>query len=89
MTKQLVALCDFIKYQLENDKCTADEIKSIYRMVETNLEVDATTKDIAEFMNQSESNVKAVISRNYGDKPKRKVYHSMFWFLKKMPSKWL
>lgn len=89
MKRRLIALCDFFKYQLENDKCTAEEIKSVCKMAESNLEVDATVKDMADFFGQSEQNVNNVIHRHYGDKPKRRVYHNLNWVLTQAPSKWL
>lgn len=88
MKKQLIAICDFVKFQLESETCTASEIREFYRMTSENLEVDATTEDISKFFGQPEGNVRSVCSRNYGDKPKRRVYHSFRWFINVMPQKW-
>lgn len=89
MKKQLIAICDFVKLQLETGKCTASEIRDFYKMTGESLEVDATTKDISDFFGQSETNVRSVCSRNYGDKPKRRVYHNLRWFLGVCPTKWI
>jgi hypothetical protein len=80
---------DYLKYQLENDRCTAEEIRSMYQIASRELDVDATAQDIAKFFDQKEANVRNICSRNYGDKPKRKVYHNLSWFIKVMPDSWL
>ena len=59
----ILNILDYLRYQVENDKCTSDELKSILEMVSESMEISATIKDMAEFYGQSESNVSNVISR--------------------------
>ena len=58
----ILNILDYLRYQVENDKCTSDELKSILEMVSESMEISATIKDMAEFYGQSESNVSNVIS---------------------------
>jgi hypothetical protein len=88
MKKWLITLCDFFKYQLENDRCTAEEIRSFSNMVNGNLEVDATVEDMAGYFGQSEQNVRNVLNRHYGDRPKRRTLHSMWFAIRNAPAKW-
>lgn len=88
MKNFLICILDYLKYQLENDRCTAEEIRTMYQIAAKELDVDATTKDIAEFFGQKEDNVRNICSRNYGDKAKRKIYHNLAWFIRVMPKKW-
>jgi hypothetical protein len=90
VTKQiLIDICKMFIHQLENDKCTAEEIRSISDSITENLKVDATVKDIADFYNQSEQNVRTVVSRNFHkEKPKRKVYYNFAWVSKIIPKSW-
>ena len=53
----ILNILDYLRYQVENDKCTSDELKSILEMVSESMEISATIKDMAEFYGQSESNV--------------------------------
>jgi hypothetical protein len=88
--KTLIDICKMFIYQLENDKCTAEEIRSISDSVAENLQVDVTVKDVAEFYHQSEQNVRTVVSRNFHkEKPKRKVLYNFAWILKIIPKSWL
>jgi hypothetical protein len=87
--RALIDICKMFIYQLENDKCTAEEIRSISEDVEKNLEVDATVKDIADYYHQSEQNVRTMVSRNFHkEKPKRKVFYNFAWVSKIIPKTW-
>lgn len=91
MKRFLLDILDYLKYQLEHDKCTSQELKSIYEAIDKNLEIDASISDIAEFYKQSDANVRNVISRNYKDKsaqPKRRVMYNFAWFRKIVPKSW-
>ena len=84
----ILNILDYLRYQVENDKCTSDELKSILEMVSESMEISATIKDMAEFYGQSESNVSNVISRRpipKSQKPKRRVYYNLAFFSKIVP----
>lgn len=91
----ILNILDYLRYQVENDKCTSDELKSILEMVSESMEISATIKDMAEFYGQSESNVSNVsnvISRRpipKSQKPKRRVYYNLAFFSKIIPKSWI
>ena len=59
MTKQiLLDVIDFIRHQVADDKCTAEEIRSIYKSIVNNLDIDATAKDVSQFYGVSEQSVR-------------------------------
>lgn len=89
MLKEIVIdLLDYLRYQVVNDRCTPDELKSIYRITVENLKVDATVEDIAKHYGQKESNVRNAISRMPLQKPKRRVYHNLCDIQKYLPKTW-
>lgn len=86
--QQLIELLDFYKYKLVNDKCTQDDMKSVYKMLSEQVTNDARIADIAEFYGQSESNVRNVVSRNRTDKPKRALLYNFHSITKIIPKRW-
>lgn len=86
--KILLDILDYLRYQVENDKCTPDELRSIYNSLEDNIHVEATIDDIANKYNQSPSNVRNAISRGYVGKPKRRVYYNLMKIIKCVPHSW-
>lgn len=90
MIKQiLIDTLDYLRYQLVNDKCTPEELRSIKDAVIDNLDIDASYSDIAEFYGQKESNVRNVCSRRMIEKPKRRVYTNFAAFTKILPKSWM
>lgn len=89
MIKRLILdILDFIREQVENDRCTPDELRSMYDTITENIAVDATISDIAKHYGQSESNVRNVVARTYIGKPKRRVHYNLMEFIKRVPSSW-
>lgn len=89
MIKQLVIdILDYLKFQVVNDRCTPEELRSMYNTLTENITVDATISDIASHYGQSESNVRNVLSRSYVGKPKRRVHYNFMWFVKSAPKTW-
>lgn len=86
--QQLIELLDFYKYKLVNDKCTQEDMKSLYKMLSDNVTSDATISDIATMYDQSESNVRNVVTRNRTDKPKRKLLYNFHSVQKIIPKRW-
>lgn len=90
MIKRIVLeILDYLRFQVENDKCTAAELQSIHDTLMMNMCVDATIKDIAGHYSQSESNVRNAIARGYAGKPKRRVFYDFMRFVKCMPKNWI
>lgn len=85
---ELKTILQFIEYQINEDKCTDDQIESWHKILSDNLKVDATISNISNFYGQSESNVRNVISRRMVEKPKRLVLYNWFKFTKIMPDSW-
>lgn len=89
--KLLLEIIDFMKYKVVTDQCTPEEIRKFADIATEQLDTLATSKDIAEFYGQSESNVRNVLARRYiskEHKPKRKVYFSFNLFAKLKPNSW-
>lgn len=85
--KVILDVLDYLKYQVENDKCTAAELRSLSDNTASRLEVDATIKDLAQFYGKTENDVSTVISRRLS-KPKRRVLYNFAWFSKVVPNTW-
>ncbi|MDE7411578.1 MAG: hypothetical protein K2M94_06015 [Paramuribaculum sp.] len=89
MIKQIILdILDYLKFQVANDRCTPEELRSMYDTITENLDVDATIGDIAKHYGQSESNVRNVAARSYIGKPKRRVYYNLAKFIKLIPASW-
>jgi galactitol-specific phosphotransferase system IIB component len=86
---KILEVLDFLKFQVENDKCTVAELRSINDALIDNMDVDATAKDLADFYHTSEKNVRNIASRTFHtEKPKRKVFYNLKWFRKIIPNAW-
>ena len=88
MKKAILEIIDYLRYQVVNDKCTAEELRS---MASESLKVSATIDDLAEFYGQSKNNVSNVLSRSpipAKEKPKRKVYYNFAFFRTLIPKSW-
>lgn len=86
--KVLLDILDYLRYQVVNDKCTAEELRSITHVLIENIDIDASISDIAEFYGQKETNVRNVCSRNMLTKPKQRVYINFAAFMKIIPKSW-
>ena len=65
-----------------------DEINSAAQTIESNMRVNGTISDFAEFFGQSENNIRAVIARKLLAKPKRILLYPFQKFLKIIPDRW-
>lgn len=87
-------LIDFLRFgiwQIQNDKCTYEQMRSIAETIMEDLKVMASVDDIAEFYGQSRSNVSNILSRRIvpsRDK-ERVTRYNLSWFIRQMPSRWL
>ncbi len=86
--KLILDTLDFWKYKTENNLCTPEEIESVSRMLEMNIDMKASVQEIADFYNVPETNVRATISRKLIDKPERKVMYPFQKFMKIIPDSW-
>lgn len=60
-------------YDKRLDSCTMAEMKSLSKMLMSNMEIDGTLDDFAEFYGKSKDAVSSQIKRNLLAKPKRNV----------------
>ena len=86
--KLVIEFLDFLKYKVENDLLSMDDIDSIARAIKQDLKIVATSDDLAAFYDQSNGNVRSLISRRMIHKPQRRVYYSFNAFSKIVPEKW-
>ena len=86
--KILSEILGYIKYKLDNDLCTPEEIESVSRMVQENLELYGSIEDLSRFYGVPESKVRNTINRKMVEKPKRRVYYRFLSFMKIVPEKW-
>ena len=84
----LKEILDFYRFKLDEGTCGMDDIESLTKVLEQNMELSGTVSDFAKFYGVSESNVRLVIHRNLLEKPKRRVHYSFNKFLKAVPEKW-
>ena len=88
LKNNLSELIGYIKYKVDNDLCTPEEIESVSKMAMENLELYGTIEDMAKFYGVQESKVRNTINRKMVEKPKRRVYYRFISFMKIVPDKW-
>ena len=86
--KLVIYFLDFLKYKVENDLLSMDDIDSIARAIKQDLKIVATIDDLAAFYGQPNGNVRSLINRRMIQKPQRRVYYSFNAFSKIVPEKW-
>ncbi|MBO7510248.1 MAG: hypothetical protein J6T35_03610 [Bacteroidales bacterium] len=86
--KYLIETLDYYKKRVSEDACTMEEINSVAKTLEENMQIHGTISDFANFYNVSESNVRATISRKLIAKPKRKLLYPFHKFAKIIPENW-
>ena len=79
---------DYMKYKVDNDLLTMEEMESMARAIENDMTLLGTADDFARFYDQPRTNVSSVINRKMMQKPVRKVYYSFNAFRKIVPDKW-
>ena len=87
----LLNILDFLRYKVDNDQCTPEELRKFSDIATKELNTNATIDELSEFYNQSRSNVSNVISRRpipKDKKPKRRVYYNFAWFSSIIPDSW-
>ena len=80
---------DFLKFKVNSDSCTPDELRNISDMLTRDLDSIGTVDEIARFFDVPEVTLRAMISRKVREKPKRRVYYRFMDILKNVPDNWL
>lgn len=76
-------------YDQRLDHCTMGEAKSVTKAIISNMEIDGTIDDFAEFYGKSKDAVSSVIKRRMIEKPKRNVVLYPFHVFRKIiPPSW-
>lgn len=91
MKHTLLNILDFLRYKVDNDQCTADDLRKFSDIATEMLDTKATIDELSEFYGQSRSNVSNVISRRpipKDKKPKRRIYYDFAWFSSIIPDSW-
>lgn len=78
----------YYKHKVDNNLCTMEEIESVSKTIQQNMEIYGTVEDIAKFYDVPETNVRSNINRCIIEKPKRRVYYRFLSFMKIAPKKW-
>lgn len=89
--KTLLEVLDFLKYKVETNQCTPEEIRKFSDIAIQELDTQASIQEIAEFYGQTTKNVHNVLDRRpipKDKKPKRKVYVSFNFFASLKPKSW-
>lgn len=84
----LCEFLDFLKFKVENDGLTADEVRSLVNSLVGGTDIYATAQELAKFYNQSQHNVRCIINRKLIAKPQRRVYYPFAAFSRVIPESW-
>ena len=87
--KILLEILSFLRYKIENDFLTMEEVESVSKVIENSLVVLGTADDFARYFGKPKTNISSVINRRMLDRPVRKVFYRFNSFLKTVPEKWL
>lgn len=86
--RTLLEIIDFVRYKVENDKCTMEELRSVCNTLENNLEIDCTTHDLVERYGQTYTNVQTALHRGFIPKAKYRHLYNFTKFAKFIPKTW-
>lgn len=91
MKQFVLDILDYLRGEVENDKCTPSQLQNIADFGKRELHVLGTLDDLAEFYGQSRSNVSNVISRRpipKNKRPQRRILYDVGWFASIVPDSW-
>ena len=86
--KLVLEFLDFLRYKIETDGLTVDEVEALAKTLEKGLPLSGTAQDFARFYERSKDNVNVVLSRKMLSPPTRKVLYSFNAFRKVVPASW-
>lgn len=84
----LAEILDYCKYKLDNNLCTMEEMNSLAKTIQENMEIQGTISDFAKFYDVPETTIRTNIFRKMFAKPKRKVLYPFNKFVQIVPEKW-
>lgn len=86
--KILSEFLGFLKYKVDNDELTTDEVDSLVRSIVACTDLVGTAESLAKFYGQSTHNVQCVVNRRLLRKPVRRVYYPFREFSEVVPASW-
>ena len=86
--KFLSEFLGFLKYKVDHDLLTLDEVESIVSVIRRDIEISGTSDDFARHYGQSPVNVRSILTRKYLGRPRRKVLYSFNKFFGIIPERW-
>ena len=91
MKQFVLDIIDYIRGEVVEDKCTPEQLQRIADFGKTELHMQGTIDDIAQFYGQSRNNVSNVLSRRpipKDKRPQRRVLYDVGWFATLVPDSW-
>lgn len=85
----ILEFLDFLRFKVENDNLTCEEVESIAKVLQANLTLMGTADDFATFYGKTKTNVTTVIDRKMTAKPKRMLMYSWKEFRQVIPESWV
>ena len=87
--KEIVsAFLGFLKYKVDNDSMTMEDVKALAGAIMNGLGVRGTIADLAGFYGKSPDSVRHVTCYKMKDKPRRRVTYSFPEFDSVRPASW-
>ena len=80
---------DYIRFKIESGSLSMEEVESIAKAMENEMDLTGTADDFARFYGKTKTNVTTVIDRRMLPKPRRIVIHSFNAFRKVVPKSWI
>lgn len=84
----IIEFLEFIRFKVENDRLTMEDMEAIAKTMEANLDLSGTADDFARFYGKTKTNVSTVIDRAMIPRPRRTVSYSFRTFRKAIPKSW-
>ena len=85
----ILEILDYLRYQVENDRCSMEELRSIETTLSHNLDIECTAKDLSERYGQSVNNVHNALHRNTMPKGKHRTLYNFTKFIPFIPKRWI
>ena len=87
--KQILSeFLSFLKFKIDNDLLTMEEVDSLAHTIEEGLTIRGTVDDLSKFYDQPKTNISSLINRRLVAKPLRRVFYSFNAFRKIVPESW-
>lgn len=85
----LKEILDFYRFKLDEGTCGMNDIESLTKVLEKNMELSGTKDEFAKFYGRSKDAVSSVINRKMPVKPKRNiVLYPFHLFSRLVPDSW-